>query len=157
MRSGSAADLGVAGAGILPTDNLIEWTSLAQDGTSALGVIPNTTSANAKTNLDLAFDAQSGSLVLLWKEEVSILTVLHLGVFKGGAWNSLDLLPNLGVAHAYNPQMLLSHQTVHMLDDAGNDVWKTRSLLSVIWWRSRISCRRAMRPSSSTRTRAPPT
>jgi len=134
VRSGLAADLGVSAAGINPGDNLIEWTFLAQDGKHALGIIPNTVSANPKTNLDLAFDAQSGSLVLLWKEDLSVLNVLHLGLFKGGAWKSLDLLPSLGFAHAYNPQMLLSHQVIHMLDDAGKDGWKTRSILSVVWW-----------------------
>ena len=114
VRSGLAADLGVSAPGIRPSDNLIEWTSVAQDGKRALGVIPNTTSANAKTNLDLAFDTQSGSLVLLWKEELSVLNVLHLGLFKGGTWKSLDLLPSLGFAHAYNPQMLLSHQVIRV-------------------------------------------
>ena len=134
VQSGTAADLGVAGDGILPTDSLIQWSSLAQDGTRAVGIIPNTISGNLKTSLDLAFDGRSTSLVLLWKEEQSVVSVLHLGLFQAGAWKSLDLLPSLGIAHAYNPQMLLSHQTVHMLDAAGNDVWKTRSLLSVIWW-----------------------
>jgi len=86
VRSGLAADLGVSAPGIQPSDNLIEWTSVAQDGKHALGIIPNTVSANTKTNLDLAFDTQSGSLVLLWKEELSVLNVLHLGLFRGGAW-----------------------------------------------------------------------
>ena len=134
VRSGTAADLAVSGAGIRPDDNLIEWTSLAQDGKRALGIIPNTTSHNPKLNLDLAFDEQSASLVLLWKEELSVLNVLHLGVFRQGAWKQLDLLPNLGFAHAYNPRMLLSHQVVHWMDENGKDAWKTRSLLSVIWW-----------------------
>ncbi|MCA1582756.1 MAG: hypothetical protein LC796_15465 [Acidobacteria bacterium] len=134
VRSGIAADLGVTGSGIRPDDNLIEWTSLAQDGKRALGIIPNTTSHNSKLNLDLAFDEQSSSLVLLWKEELSVLNVLHLGVFRQGAWKQLDLLPNLGFAHAYNPRMLLSHQVVHWIDENGKDAWKTRSLLSVIWW-----------------------
>lgn len=134
VRSGLAADLGVSAPAIRPTDNLIEWASLSEDGKHAIGIIPNTVSANPKTNLDLAFDAQTGSLVLLWKEELSVLNVLHLGLFKGGTWKSLDLLPSLGVAHAYNPQMLLSHQTVHQLDEAGKDAWRTRAILSVIWW-----------------------
>ncbi len=134
VRSGTAGDLAVSGPGIRPDDNLIEWTSLAQDGKRALGVIPNTTSHNPKLNLDLGFDEQSASLVLLWKEELSVLNVLHLGVFKQGVWKQLDLLPNLGFAHAYNPRMLLSHQVVHWIDENGKDAWKTRSLLSVIWW-----------------------
>jgi hypothetical protein len=134
VRAGTAADLGVSGKGIRPDDNLIEWASLAQDGKRALGLIPNTTSAHPKRNLDLAFDDQSASLILLWKEDLSVLDVLHLGVFKQGNWKQVDLLPNLGMAHAYNPKMLLSHQVVHWIDDDGKDAWKTRSLLSVIWW-----------------------
>ena len=134
VRAGTAADLGVSGKGIRPDDNLIEWASLAQDGKRGLGLIPNTTSAHPKRNLDLAFDDQSASLILLWKEDLSVLDVLHLGVFKQGNWKQLDLLPNLGMAHAYNPKMLLSHQVVHWIDDDGKDAWKTRSLLSVIWW-----------------------
>jgi hypothetical protein len=134
VRAGTAVDLGVSGNGIRPDDNLIEWASLAQDGKRSLGLIPNTTSAHPKRNLDLAFDDQSASLILLWKEDLSVLNVLHLGVFKGGAWRQLDLLPSLGFAHAYNPQMLLSHQVIHWLDDEGKDAWRTRTLLSVIWW-----------------------
>lgn len=134
VRSGIAADLEVAGEGIQPSDNLIEWTSLAQDGTQGLGIIPNTIGASTKANLALAYDSQSSTVVLLWKEEFSVVSVLHLGVFQNGAWTALDILPSLGIAHAYNPQMLLSHQTIHWLDDAGKDNWKTRSILSLIWW-----------------------
>lgn len=134
VRSGSAADLGVTGPGVRPDDSLIEWTSLAQDGKRGIGVIPNTTSANPKRNLDLAYDELSSSLVLLWKEDLPVINVLHLGVFQKGAWKALDLLPNLGFAHAYNPQMLLSHQTVHWLDADGKDAWRARSILSIVWW-----------------------
>lgn len=134
VRSGAAADLGVAGPGIRPDDKVIEWSSLSQDGQRAMGLVPNTVSGNPKTNLDLAYDDLGHSLILLWKEDVSVLNVLHLGVLQGGTWKQMDLLPNLGFAHAYNPQMLLSRQTVHYLDDAGHDAWRMRSLLSVIWW-----------------------
>ncbi len=134
VRSGKAADLAVSGDGIRPDDNLIEWSSLTQDGQRAIGLVPNTVSGNLKANLDLAYDDLGSSLILLWKEDVSVINVLHLGVLHGGSWKQMDLLPNLGFAHAYNPQMLLSRQSVHYLDDAGKDAWKTRSLLSVIWW-----------------------
>ncbi len=134
VHSGIAADLEVTGEGIKPTDYLIEWTSLAQDGTIGLGIIPNTIGASSKSNLDLAYDSQTSTVVLLWKEELTVVSILHLGVFQKGAWNALDILPSLGIAHAYNPQMLLSHQTIHWLDDAGKDNWKARSILSVIWW-----------------------
>jgi hypothetical protein len=136
VQSGRAIDLGVSAAGIRADDNLIEWTSLATDGTHAVGIIPNTVGSSQKTNLDLAYDDSSSTLVLLWKEELSIVNTLHLGVFDTSktSWKSLDLLPNLGFAHAYNPQMLLSHQTIHWLDEDGKDAWRTRTILHTIWW-----------------------
>jgi hypothetical protein len=134
VRSGLALDLAVSGPDIRPTDNLIEWTSLSPAGKRGIGIIPNTVGTSLKTNLDLAFDEGTSSLVLLWKEDLSIVNTLHLGIFNKGAWKGLDLLPNLGFAHAYNPQMLLSRQTVHWIDDDGKDAWRTRSILSVIWW-----------------------
>lgn len=136
LQSGLAIDLGVTAPNIRPTDNLIEWSSLATDGKRAMGIVPNTVGASQKTNLDLAFDENSSTLVLLWKEELSVVNTLHLGVFDGhkGSWKALDLLPNLGFAHAYNPQMLLSHQTIHWIDDDGKDAWRTRSILHTIWW-----------------------
>jgi hypothetical protein len=134
VQAGLASDLGIAGGGVSATEYVIEWTSYSQTGERSMGLVPNTTSANPKRNLDLAYDDQSGSLILLWKEDLGVLNVLHLGVLQSGTWKQLDLLPNIGFAHAYNPQMLLSKQTVHWIDANGNDAWRTRSLLSVIWW-----------------------
>lgn len=134
IRSGSATDLGVVGGTLGPSDKLIEWSSRSQDGKIQSGVIPGTVNADVKHNLDIAYDEPSDSLVLLWNEELTVLNVLRLGIFRNGTWNVGNLLPNLGMAHAYNPQMLLSHQTVKLQDPSGNTLTRTRTLLSVIWW-----------------------
>jgi hypothetical protein len=134
VRAGFAGNLGIAGGGISPSSFVIEWTSRSQDGTVALGVVPDTEDQNVKSNLDLAYDELSGSLVLLWKEQISILNYLHLAVFRGGVWTQTDLLPNLGFFQAYNPRMLLAHQTVKYQNADGNAVAVTRSILSIIWW-----------------------
>lgn len=134
VRSGSAADLGIVGGTLSPTDKVLEWSSRRQDGSVAQGLIPGTTNGDVKHNLDLAYDEPSSSLVLLWNEELTVLNVLRLGIFKNGSWTVGNLLPSLGFAHAYNPQMLLSHQPVKLQDASGNTVTLTRTLLSVIWW-----------------------
>jgi hypothetical protein len=134
FRAGTATDLGLVGGSLTPSDKIIEWTSRSQDGKIESGIIPGTVNADIKHNLDLAYDEPSDSLVLLWNEELTVLNVLRLGIFRNGAWTVGNLLPNLGMAHAYNPQMLLSHQTVKLQDANGNAVTKTRTLLSVIWW-----------------------
>ena len=134
VRSGSAADLGVVGGSLSPSDKVLEWSTRKQDGSVSQGLIPDSTNADLKHNLQLAYDEPTGSLVLLWNEELTVLNVLRLGIFKNGAWTVGNLLPNLGMAHAYNPQMLLAHQTVKLQDAGGNPLTQTRTILSVIWW-----------------------
>jgi len=134
VRSGSAIDLALSGASISPDDYFIEWTSRRQDGAVRTGIVPGTQSRNDKSSLNLAYDEASDSLLLLWKEELSILNVLELGIFKDGTWKISALLPNLGFAHAYNPQMRLSHATVRWTGDDGATVSRDRSILSIVWW-----------------------
>jgi hypothetical protein len=133
VASGHAADLGLAG-NIIPTDNVIAWSLRRQDGSVEQGLVPDTVGQSFKRNLELAYDEPSGSLVLLFKEDLTVLNILRLGIFKNGDWTLTNLLPNLGFAHAYNPQILLSHQSVTTQDDKGNPLSQMRTILSVIWW-----------------------
>lgn len=134
VRAGTAINLGLVGNGINPSDYPIEWTLRRQDGTVGVGLVPDTADSNVKRNLDLAYDEASGSLVLLWKEELSVLSLLHLGIFRNDVWTQPDLLPNPGFAHTYDPQMLLSRLNVRTQDADGKTVTQTHSILSVIWW-----------------------
>jgi hypothetical protein len=133
VASGHASELGLAG-NIIPTDNVIAWSLRRQDGSVDQGLVPDTVGQSLKRNLELTYDEPSGSLVLLFKEDLTVLNILRLGIFKDGSWKLSNLLPNLGFAHAYNPQILLSHQTVTTQDDNGNPLSQMRTILSVIWW-----------------------
>ena len=133
VRAGRAADLGLA-EGIEPEDFVLEWTARHQDGSIQVGIVPGTVSRSLKGNLDLAYDERSQSLLLLWREEVTPLTVLQLGVFRSGEWKTSVLLPNVGLAKAYNPQMRLSHSTVRWIGEDGKTLARERSILSIIWW-----------------------
>lgn len=134
VEAGLAADLGVAGADLEPDDYVIEWAARRQDGTVRVGIVPGTQNFNVKRNLDLAFDEASQSLLLLWKEEVTPLNVLQLGILRDGDWTTSTLLPNLGFSKAFNPQMRLSHSTVRWNDADGRPVTHNRSILSIVWW-----------------------
>jgi hypothetical protein len=133
VHAGLAADLGLA-EGLAPDDYVIEWTARDQDGSIHVGVVPGTQSRNVKRNLDLAFDEPSGSLLLLWKEELTPVSVLQLGVLRDGKWKTSVLLPNLGFSKAYNPQMRLSHSTVRWTEANGETAERNRSILSIVWW-----------------------
>ena len=134
VHSGLAADLGLAGAALEPDDYVIEWVARRQDGTIRVGIVPGTQNRNVKRNLDLAFDEASQSLLLLWKEEVTPLNFLQLGILRDGAWTTSTLLPNLGFSKAFNPQMRLSRTTARWNDAEGRPVTRNRSVLSIVWW-----------------------
>jgi hypothetical protein len=134
VRSGLAADLGSADGNVAPDDYLIEWTERRQDGSVRIGVVPGTASNTVKRNLDLAYDERTASLLLLWKEELPPLSVLQLGVLREGSWKTSVLLPNIGFARAFNPQMRLSHSTVQVTGEDGQVTSRERSILSIIWW-----------------------
>lgn len=134
VRAGLAVDLGVQGAGISPQSNLIEWTSRAQDGTVSVAVLPGTVSYQAKYGLELAYDDQTASLLLLWTEDVSAFSQIRVGVLRDGTWTNSSLLPSAGTSRAHNPQMLVTHRGATYLDSQDNLVVKTSSILSVVWF-----------------------
>src|SRR5437667_418171 len=134
VRSGHISDLNITDTSVISTDNVIAWSFRRPDGSVAQGLVPDTVGQSLKRNLDLAYDESTGSLVLLFKEDLTVLNVLRIGIFRDGGWTMTNLLPNLGFAHAYNPQLLLSHQAVTTQDASGNSVSQTRTILSVIWW-----------------------
>lgn len=134
IRTGNVADLGATNLNLDPASYAIEWSSLAQDGTVQQGILQSSVSGNPKTNLDLTFDEPTGSFVILWREDASIVNQLRLAVLRSGVWSFVDLVPSVGFPQAFNPQMLLLHQTVSTTDDQGAVTRKNRSILSVLWW-----------------------
>ncbi len=134
VRSGRAVDLGVQDASIDPVSIVVDWTSRAQDGAVSTQVIPGTVSYQDKHGLQLEYDNQTGTLLLLWTENVSAFSHIRIGVFHDGIWSNSPLLPSDGISRARNPQMRVTHQRVRYVDEADAAVWKTSSILSVIWW-----------------------
>ena len=134
VRAGLAADMGAVDASLEPDDYIIEWTERRQDGRVHVGIVPGTENRNVKRNLDLAYDESTQSLLLLWKEELTPLSFLQLGVLRDGAWKTSVLMPNIGFARSFNPQMRLSHSTVRWTGEDGTQVTRVRSILSIIWW-----------------------
>lgn len=134
VRSGRAVDLGVQDATISPEANLIEWTSRAQDGTLSVATLPGTGSYSAKRGLQLAFDEQTQTLLLLWTEDISAMSQIRVGALHDGTWTNSGLLPSQGISRAFNPRMTVTHQAVTHLDENDTPVSKTSSILSIIWW-----------------------
>lgn len=134
VRAGAAVELGVQGAGISPQANVIEWSSRSQDGTVSMAILPGSVSYQAKYGLELAYDDQTATLLLLWTEDVSAFSQIRVGILRAGTWTNSMLLPSAGISRAHNPQMLVTHRNATYLDDQNNPVARTSSILSVIWW-----------------------
>jgi hypothetical protein len=134
VRSGTALELGVVDPSISPTAYLIDWTSRAQDGTVTMAILPDTVSYFKKHGLDLAYDDQTSTLLLLWTEDISAYSQIRIGVLANGAWTNSMLVPSSGISQAVNPQMIVTHQNVTYLDQNGATQTKTSSILSIVWW-----------------------
>jgi hypothetical protein len=134
VRSGLAVDLGVQDPSVRPDSYIIDWTSTAQDSTIMSEILPGTVSSQEKRGLQLGYDEQTSTLLLVWTEDVSAFSHIRVGVFHDGTWTNSALLPKQGIARAYNPKMQITHQKVSYLDDHDQPVTKTSSILSVIWW-----------------------
>jgi len=71
VRSGKAVDLGISDASIDPESIVIDWSARAQDGSVTTQVLPGTVSYQDKHGLQLEYDEQTSTLLLLWTENVS--------------------------------------------------------------------------------------
>jgi len=134
ITSGRAVDLGLEGQAQSPENNVLEWVSRAEDGTVVSAIIPGSDSSAVKRGLQTAYDEQTRTLVLMWTEDYSASSQVRIGVLREGAWTNSGLLPTQGISKAFNPQMVISHQPVFHLDDHDQQVWTTRSTLSIVWW-----------------------
>jgi hypothetical protein len=134
VRAGTFNELTTTAYIVSNNDSVIQWSARTQDGSRIGGTVPGSAGASTKKNIQLAYDETTGALIVLWKEEVSVLNVLHLGILRGYDWTISDLLPGLGFPHTFNPQMVLTHQTVHYTNSDGNDATRVRPILSVLWW-----------------------
>lgn len=138
VQTGLVSELALVGSGLPPSDFAIAWSSVKQDGAKAAGVIPGASNSMPKTGLDLVVDEPTSTLVVLWREENFVLNKIRLAIARSGVWTLTNLLPNAGFPHAYNPKMLLTHETVHWRDANDKDVYANRSVLSVIWWEEAV-------------------
>ncbi|MFY9551143.1 MAG: hypothetical protein WAU32_08340, partial [Thermoanaerobaculia bacterium] len=134
VRAGRAVDLAVLDPSVTPESFVVDWTSRAQDGVVTTQILPGAVSSQEKRGLQLGWDDQTSTLLLVWTEEVSAFSHIRVGVFHDGVWTNSPLLPKQGISRSYNPQMRITHQRVTYLDEHDAPVVKTSSILSVIWW-----------------------
>ena len=99
-----------------------------------VAILPGSESYQDKRGLQLGYDEETRTLLLLWTEDISAYSHIRVGVFRDGVWTNSALLPSQGISRAYNPEMRVTHQRVTYLDETDAVVAKTSSIVSVVWW-----------------------
>src|SRR5437762_10227386 len=80
VRSGHTSDLNISDAGVLSSDNVIAWSFRRPDGSVDQGLVPDTVGQSLKRNLDLAYAESTRTLVLPFKEHLTVLHDLRPGI-----------------------------------------------------------------------------
>lgn len=134
VQAGVYSSFEPSGTAAAPSDYVIHWNSQSQSGNLASGIIPGTNNPDLKDQFDIAYDALSQSLFLVWNDRVSMINSVQFAVYQKGIWTQSQLLPSGVFSFANRPQIVITHQTVQDLDSEGGEVDTARSVISVIWW-----------------------
>ncbi|MGH9443057.1 MAG: hypothetical protein ACRD16_12375 [Thermoanaerobaculia bacterium] len=134
VQSGLYKTFDPSGTAAQPDDYVIRWESRSQSGELLSGIIPGTSSESVKDQFDIAYDALTQSLFLVWNDRVSLINSVEFAVYQKGIWTQSQLLPSGVFSFANHPQILITHQTVQELDSNGAEIDTPRSVISVVWW-----------------------
>jgi hypothetical protein len=146
IQSGYYATLVPGGRDAKPDDYVIVWSSVSQSGATLSGIIPGTATTDLKDQFDLAYDAYSQALFLVWNNRSTFINSVQFAILQSGLWTQSQLIPSGVFAFTSNPKILITHQTVQRLDAQGNEVDSLRSIVSVIWWEDSVHPRARYAP-----------
>jgi hypothetical protein len=134
VRTGLYSDLEPNGTQTDPNNYVILWSAQDQSGATNGGIVTGTEDPSPKASVDIAYDAPTNSLFVAWENSYGMVSGIRFAILRNGVWTDAQLFPGVGVTFAYNPQLLITHQTVLATDDQGNAISYDRAILSVIWW-----------------------
>jgi hypothetical protein len=134
VRTGLYSDLEPGGTKTDPANFVIMWSAQDQTGATRGGIVAGTEDPSLKQSVDIAYDAPTDSLFVGWEDNYGMVSGIQFAILRSGSWTDAQLFPGVGITFAYNPQLLITHQTVLATDDQGNTISYDRAILSVIWW-----------------------
>jgi hypothetical protein len=82
----------------------------------------------------IEFDDSTQTVFVVYTQLQGFFTDVHVAIRRGGLWAEGSFLPNPGFYVSMNAQLVVTRQTYKDLDDQGNTVTKSRSILSIVWW-----------------------
>jgi hypothetical protein len=82
----------------------------------------------------IEFDETTQTVFVVYTRLRGFFTDVHVAIRRSGQWAEGAFLPNPGLYVSMNAKLVVTRQTYLDLNDMGNAVSKSRSILSIVWW-----------------------
>jgi hypothetical protein len=82
----------------------------------------------------IEFEDVTQTVFVVYTRLQGFFSDVRVAARRDGVWAEGNFLPNPGYFISMNPHMVVTRQTYRDSDAEGNAVFKTRSILSIVWW-----------------------
>lgn len=82
----------------------------------------------------IEFDESTQTVFVVYTRLRGFFTDVRVAIRRSGIWAEGAFLPNPGLYVSMNARLVVTRQAYRDLNDMGNPVSKTRSILSIVWW-----------------------
>lgn len=82
----------------------------------------------------IEFDETTQTVFVVYTRLRGFFTDVRVAIRRSGLWAEGAFLPNPGLYVSMNARLVVTRQTYRDLNDMGNPVSKSRSILSIVWW-----------------------
>ncbi len=80
------------------------------------------------------YDESTQTVFVVYTRLRGFFTDVRVAIRRSGLWAEGAFLPNPGLYVSMNARLVVTRQTYLDLNDMGNPVSKSRSILSIVWW-----------------------
>ena len=106
-----------------------------QDGRSEAWIpVPGTADSASEVPGDIQFEETTNSVFIAYTKNDYLQSRVDFAVYRNGSWVSGPLAANMGFYVSMNPKIVVTRQRYLDYNLAHEVVFKTRSILSIVWW-----------------------
>lgn len=103
-------------------------------GTPSVELVAGTNDDHDELGEAIEFDESTRTVFVVYTRLRGFFTDVRVAIRRSGQWTEGSFLPNPGLYVSMNARLVVTRQAYTDLNDMGNPVRKTRSILSIVWW-----------------------